>query len=197
GKGSYVSVEIASRIQRSAHVAFPGANVVSPDRPDSGLQLGYGQVTRSLCKACAKKRPGEVKMVKSNHIKEELLKQMEKDFAESTDVDKDSTRKIVENHRAQVRRLKRITITSWAITVIYLLAMYILKETILESHLRNFLSRDEFLFIRYADMGTKVLIVISGLLTYLLYYRSKMLTMLQICARLANIEEHLKSMTQE
>jgi hypothetical protein len=136
-------------------------------------------------------------MVKSNHIKEELLKQMEKDFAESTDVDKDSTRKIVENHRAQVRRLKRITITSWAITVIYLLAMYILKETILESHLRNFLSRDEFLFIRYADMGTKVLIVISGLLTYLLYYRSKMLTMLQICARLANIEEHLKSMTQE
>ena len=136
-------------------------------------------------------------MAKANDIKEELLKQMEKDFSESMDVDKDSARKIVENHRAQVRRLKRITITSWAITVLYLLAMYILKETILESHLRNFLTRDEFLFFRYADMGTKVLIVISGLLTYLLYHRSKMLTMLQICARLANIEEHLKRMSQD
>ena len=136
-------------------------------------------------------------MTKANDIKEELLKQMDEDFAESTDVDKDSARKIVENHRAQVRRLKRITIASWAITVLYLLVMYTLKDAFLESDLRSFLTADEFLFIHYADMGTKALIVISGLLTYLLYHRSKMLTMLQICARLASIEEHLKRMTQD
>lgn len=136
-------------------------------------------------------------MAKEKDLKEELLKQVDKDFTESTNVGKDSARKIVENHKAQVKRLKWIVITSWVITVLYLLAMYILKDTILESHLRSFLTSDEFLFIHYADMGTKVLIVISGLLTYLLYSKSKMLTMLQICARLANIEEYLKRMSQD
>jgi hypothetical protein len=75
--------------------------------------------------------------------------------------------------------------------------MHTIKETILTSHLRPFLTTDEFLFFRYADMGTKVLTVISGLLTYLLYSKSKTLTMLQICARLASIEEHLKRISTD
>ncbi len=136
-------------------------------------------------------------MTKEKDIREELLKQMDKDFSSSTDVDGDSARRIVESHRIQVKRLKRITVVSWLITVLYMLAMHILKDTVLESHLRSFLTRDEFLFIRYADMGSKVLIVISVLLTYLLYSKSRMLTIVQICARLAGIEEHMKKMSQD
>jgi len=136
-------------------------------------------------------------MAKVNNIKEELLKQMDKDFAESTDLNKDSAQRIIENHRAQVQRLKWITAISWLITVLYSLGMYILKDFVLKNYVEGVLTRNEFMLIRYSDAGLKVLIVIAVLVTYLSYCRSRTLTMLQICARLASIEEHLKRMAQD
>jgi len=133
-------------------------------------------------------------MAKQKDIKEELLKQLDQDSAEA---DKDSARKIIEDYRAQSRRLKMLTILSWAITAFYFFAMHSLKEFLLEGNLRSLLTENEFLLIGYMNMGTKVLIFIALLLTYLSYSKSKTLTMIQICARLASIEEHLKRMSQD
>jgi len=136
-------------------------------------------------------------MAREKDIKEELLKQLDQDSAGSAETDKDSARKIIEDYQVQAKRLKLLTILSWAITVFYFLAMHSLKEFLLEGNLRSLLTENEFLLISYMDMGTKVLVVISVLVTYLCYCKSKALTMIQICARLANIEEHLKRMSQE
>ena len=134
-------------------------------------------------------------MDKAKDIKEELLRQMDEDSAGSTDVNKDSTQKVIEVNRAQVRRLKWVAATSWLITVLYSLGMYILKDFLLVNYVEGALTRNEVMLLRYSDMGFKVLIVISVLLTYLSYCKSRTLTMLQISARLAGIEEHLKRMS--
>jgi len=131
-------------------------------------------------------------MAKVNNMREELLKQMDTDSAGSTDVNKDSVQKIIEVSRSQVRRLKWIAATSWLITVLYSLGMYILKDFLLVNYVEGALTRNEVMLIRYSDMGLKVFIVISVLLTYLSYCRSRTLTLLQISVRLAGIEEHLK-----
>jgi len=134
-------------------------------------------------------------MDKARDIKEELLRQMDEDSAGSTDVNKDSAQKVIELHRTQVRRLKLVAATSWLVTVLYLLGMYILKDFLLVNYVEGALTRNEVMLIRYSDMGFKVLIVISVLLTYLSYCRSRTLTLLQISARLASIEEHLKKIS--
>jgi len=130
-------------------------------------------------------------------IKEELLKQLDQDVAGTTDTGTDSARKIIEDYRAQARRLKVLTILSWVITVFYFFAMLSLKDFLLEGDFQYLLTENEFLLISYMNMGTKVLAVISVLVTYLCYCKSKALTMIQICARLANIEEHLRKIAQD
>lgn len=134
-------------------------------------------------------------MARANNIREELLRQMDTDSAGSADANKDSVQKIIEVNRAQVRRLKWVAAISWLVTVLYSLGMYILKDFLLKNYVEGALTRNEFMLIGYSDAGLKVLIVISVLLTYLSYCRSRTLTMLQISARLASIEEHLKRMS--
>ena len=134
-------------------------------------------------------------MAKVNNIREELLKQMDTDSAGSTEANKDSAQKVIELHRTQVRRLKLVAATSWLVTILYSLGMYILKDFLLVNYVEGALTRNEVMLIRYSDMGLKVLIVISALLTYLSYCRSRTLTLLQISARLASIEEHLKKIS--
>jgi hypothetical protein len=135
-------------------------------------------------------------MTRENDIKEELLKQMDKNSIEATDVSVNSAREIIDKHKAQLRRLKWITAISWLVTILYFVAMRIMKVFLLEGNLGNFLTEDEFWLISHLDTGLKVLIVIAILLTYLIYSKSKTLTTLQVCARLANIEEYLKKMSQ-
>lgn len=129
-------------------------------------------------------------------IKEELLKQMDEDSAESPDADKNPTRRIIEINRTRVRRLKWIAATSWLITILYFLAMHALKDIVLRGR-EAFLTRDEFELIGYSDMGLKVLALIAVLLTYLAYCKSKTLTILQIYAKLAAIEEQLKTIARD
>jgi uncharacterized membrane protein YqjE len=136
-------------------------------------------------------------MVEESKIKKELLKQMDKDSVEATDVSVNSARKIIEKHKAQLIRLKWITAISWLLAILYFVAMHILKDILLDGNIGNFLTEDEFWLISHSDTGLKVLIIIAVLITYLNYSKSKTLTILQVCARLANIEEYLKKMSQE
>lgn len=131
-----------------------------------------------------------------NIIKEELLKQMDEDSAESLEADTNSTRRIIEMGQVRVRRLKWIAATSWLITILYFLAMHTLKDIVLRDR-EAFLTRDELALISYSDMGLKVLALIAVLLTYLVYCKSRTLTILQIYARLASIEEHLKRISRD
>ena len=136
-------------------------------------------------------------MDKAKDIKEELLKQMDGYSVKTTDVITTSARKIIEEHKARVRRRKWIAVISWLITLIYAVALHNVKIYVLRHSIENVLTREEFWLIRYSDMTTIIMIIISVLLTYLVYAKSKTLTMLLICARLASIEEHLKKMSED
>jgi len=135
-------------------------------------------------------------MTKRNSIKAELLKQLDKNSVEATGVSVNSTREIIEEHKAQLRRLKWSAAISWLITILYFVGMHILKDFLLERNIEQYLTKDEFWFLRYSDTGLRVLVLISVLISYLIYSKSRTLTMLQVCARLANIEEYLKKMSQ-
>ena len=130
-------------------------------------------------------------------MKEELLKQMDKNSVELTDVSVNSSRKTIEKQKALLRMLKWITAISWLLAIIYALAMHNLKVFLLKNNIEDVLTRDEFWLIRLSDTGLIVLILIAALFTYLIYSTSRTLTIQQICARLANIEEQLKKMSQD
>ncbi len=136
-------------------------------------------------------------MDKAKAIKEELLKQMDGDSVKATEVSATSAWKIVEKHKNRVRRQKWIAAISWLITFLYAVGMHNLKVYVFKYNIENVLTREEFWLIRFSDMCLIVAILIPILLTYLVYTKSKTLTMLQICARLAGIEEHLKKMSQD
>jgi len=135
-------------------------------------------------------------MEKAKDIKEELLKQMDGDFVETTEVSKTSARKIIEKHKTQLRRRKWIAAISWLITFVYVVALYNVKNYVLNNSIEDVLTNNEFWLIRYSDLTMIVVVIISILLTYLVYAKSKTLTMLQICSRLAGIEEQLKKISQ-
>jgi len=136
-------------------------------------------------------------MEKAKDIKEELLKQMDGYSVKTTDVIATSARKIIEKHKTRLRWLKWIAAISWLITFLYAVGMHNLKVYLLKYNIEDVLTREEFWLIRFSDMCLIVAILIPILLTYLVYANSKTLTMLQICARLAGIEEHLKKMSRD
>jgi len=149
-------------------------------------------------------------MEKAKDIKEELLKQMDGYSVEKTDLISSSSRKIIEKHKTRLRRQKWIAAISWLITFLYAVGMHNLKVYLLKynqnllnlkdyilKYNQDLLTREEFWLIRFSDMCLMAAILISILLTYLVYAKSRTLTMLQICARLSNIEEYLKKMSQD
>jgi hypothetical protein len=149
-------------------------------------------------------------MDKAKDIKEELLKQMDGYSVETTELIATSARKIIEKHKTRLRRLKWIAAISWLMTFLYAVGMHNLKVYLLKynqdllnlkdyilRHNQDLLTREEFWLIRFSDMCLIAAILIPILLTYLVYAKSKTLTMLQICARLASIEEHLKKISQD
>ena len=131
----------------------------------------------------------------TNDMKEELLKQMDDDSTGASDAKPDSAQRIIETYAAQVRWLKWITVIGWAVTILYFATMSILKE-ILQVDINHVLT-DEELFIRYSDIGLKVLLVIAVVLTVAVYLKSRTLTIRQIHIRLANIEKQLRKRSQD
>ena len=137
-------------------------------------------------------------MAKENDFKKELLKQMDKVSAEAADVSMNSAGNIIEKHKTRLRKLKWIAAIGWLITILYAVAMHNLKVFLLENNtVGGVLTSNEFWFIRWSDICLMVLIIIAVLLTYLIYSTSRTVTILQISARLANIEEHLKKMSRD
>jgi glucan phosphoethanolaminetransferase (alkaline phosphatase superfamily) len=137
-----------------------------------------------------------MKMDKTKDIKEELLKQMDGGSVESAQVSATSAQKIIKEYKIRLRRRKWIAAISWLITIIYAVAMHNLIVYLNEHNFETFLTSDESKLLRYMDMGSGVLIVIAILLTYLAYSTSRSTTLLQICARLTSIEEHLKKISE-
>jgi hypothetical protein len=148
-------------------------------------------------------------MDKAKDIKEELLKQMDGYSVETADVISTSARTIIDKHKNQLRRQKWIAAISWLMTFLYAVGMHNLKVYLLKynqnllnledyilKYNQDLLTREEFWLIRFSDMCLVVVVIISILLTYLVYAKSRTLTMLQICARLTGIEEHLKKISQ-
>jgi hypothetical protein len=136
-------------------------------------------------------------MAKENELKEELLKQMDKDSGVAAGVNINSAGKIIEKHKIRLRKLKWIAAIGWLITIIYAVAMHNLKVFLLDKNIEGVLTSNEFWLIRRSDTCLMCLIIIAVLLTFLLYSTSRTLTILQISARLANIEEQLKEMSQD
>lgn len=136
-------------------------------------------------------------MDKAKDIKEELLKQMSENSTKTKEISDTSTQKIIYKHKIQLRRRKWIAAISWVITLAYIIALYNLKEYVLRHSIEDVLTKNEFWLLRYSEMSTTVMIIISILLTYLVYAKSRTLTLLQICTRLAGIEEQLKKISQD
>ena len=136
-------------------------------------------------------------MVKENDLKKELLKQMDKDSAEVSEVSVNSAKIIIEKHKNRRRKLKWIAAAGWLLTIMYAVAMHNLKVFLLDNKIEDVLTSNEFWLIRWSDTCLMVLIIIAVLLTFLLYSTSRTLTIMQINARLAKIEEHLKQMAQD
>jgi hypothetical protein len=136
-------------------------------------------------------------MAKENDLKQELLKQMDKDSDEASNVSANSARKIIEKHKTRRRKLKWIAAAGWLITIVYAVAMHNLKVFLFKNNIENVLTSNEFWLIRRSDTCLAVLIIISVLLTFLLYSTSRTLTIMQISSRLAKIEEHLKRISQD
>ena len=136
-------------------------------------------------------------MAKENDLKEELLKQMDKNSTEAAGVNTNSAEKIIEKHKSRLRKLKWIAAAGWLITILYAIAMHNLKVYLLKHNIGGVLTSNEFWLIRRSDTCLMVLIIIAVLLTYLFYSTSRTITILQISTRLAKIEEHLKKMAQD
>jgi hypothetical protein len=136
-------------------------------------------------------------MTKEKDMKEQLLRQLDKDSGDSSDADNNSAQKIFDNYKAQLKRMKWITIISWLVAILYWLAMFNLKAILSKEPYESLLTRQEFMLYKYIDVGLGVLVVIAVLLTILMYFKWKTLTMLQISSRLAGIEEQLKKISDK
>lgn len=137
-------------------------------------------------------------MAKENDIKEELLKQMDKDPDKMPEANIKSPKEIIAKDMARIRRLKWITTFSWLLVVAFFIVGGIIE---------NAVPYPRFPGTTYKAVGViilptlvvvlKALILISVFFTISLYVRSRTLSIKQIHIRLINIEEHLKKMSQD
>jgi uncharacterized membrane protein YdbT with pleckstrin-like domain len=135
-------------------------------------------------------------MATEKDIKKELLRKLEIDAPGPTK-EEYTTEKILQKYKNQQRRLKKIAIIGWIITAISALVICNLKVYFLDNDFDGYLTKGEFWFRRFSDMAVIVLVISAFLITYLVYHKSKTLTMLQICAKLANIENYLKKISPD
>jgi len=129
-------------------------------------------------------------MPENNEIKEELLKQMDN----NSHVNAKSAQKIIAQDMARVRRMKWVTASSWLLVVICFLVTGVIQCDV--KNVDNNSSYLNMMRISLTILIFRALLLIAVFLTISLYIRSRTLTMHQIQARLAKIEEQLKRMSQ-
>ncbi len=125
-------------------------------------------------------------MEKKNNLREELLKQMEKNQNPTPSISPKSIETIIAKETARVRRMKRITVFSWL-----LLAASFMGTGIIGA-VTGF--RQESVFI-IAILVAQALLIIAVSCTLSLSVKSRTLRMKQIQATLSDIQEQLKKMS--
>lgn len=131
-------------------------------------------------------------MAKANDIREELLKQMD----ENSDQTSVTPQEIIARDTHRVRRLKLIVIISWSVVVgCFVIGAFLRAREGALSHDAG--SDGISLWIPALLVALRPLALIAIFLTVSLYVRSRTLTLRKIQVRLANIEEHLKEMSQD
>jgi hypothetical protein len=137
-------------------------------------------------------------MAKENDIKEELLKQMDKDQDKMPEANIKSPKEIIARDMTRVKRLKWITIFSWLLVVAFFIVGGIIENAVPYSGFPGTTYKAVGGIILPALVVVlKALILISVFFTISLYVRSRTLSIKQIHIRLINIEEHLKKMSRD
>ena len=127
-------------------------------------------------------------MAKDNDLREELLKQMDRDADGSPNTPRTAAQAILAKDAARLRRTKRITVFSWLL----------LAAAFLVSGVTGALSgfRSELWGI-CSIIGLQALLIIAAALTIGLSFKARTVKMKQIQAALADIQEQMKSMCQD
>jgi len=127
-------------------------------------------------------------MAKESNIKQELLKQMNKNNEKKNQTGKHSMRQILMKNEARVKRMKKITTFAWALLVAWLLAAAVIG--IIPGGHNDW-------WAAAAIMIFQPLLLIAVIFSISLYVRSRTLNMSKIQASLTNIEEQLKKLSQD
>ena len=137
-------------------------------------------------------------MAKENDLKEELLKQMEKDSDKIPEANTKSSKEIIEKDLARIKRHKWITICSWLLAAALFIVGSIIENAVPYPRFPDTTRKAVgVVILPTLVVVLKALILISVFFTISLYVRSRTLTIKQIHIRLINIEEHLKKLSQD
>ena len=131
-------------------------------------------------------------MAKEKNIKEELLNQMDKKSGQTA---MRLSQEIIARDTADVRRLKWITIFSWLLVIICFVV-----AAVIELNVRGIESDVLCLYTMWASIAAlifRAMLLVALVFTISLYIRSRTLSLNKIQARLANIEEQLKKLSQD
>jgi hypothetical protein len=126
-------------------------------------------------------------MKKDSDLREELLKQMDRDAGGDPDASPKAVQAILAKDAARLRRMKRLAISSWLL----------LAAAFLASGVTGALSgfRSELWGIS-SIIGLQALLIIAVSFTVVLSFRARTLKMKQIQAALADIQDQLRSFSE-
>jgi len=134
-------------------------------------------------------------MAKENDLRKELLKQMDKDHGKTLEAGVTLAQEIVRRDATHVKRLKWVVIVCWLLVMIFFMVAGIVECNI--KGIESDVLYVNTMWINVAVLVLRAMLLIALVLTISLYVRSRTLTMHQIQARLANIEEQLMRMSQD
>ncbi len=127
-------------------------------------------------------------MNKENNLREELLKQMEKNHGRAPSIDPTSVQAIVTKEMGRVRRMKRVTAISW-----FLLA----ASCVIAAITGAVLGFHNETWLVSSVLGIQALLIIAVACAISLYFMRRSLKMEQIQATLSDIQEQLRKISQD
>lgn len=132
-------------------------------------------------------------MAKEDHIREELLKEMERNSDKAAEANTNSAQEIIAKEKARVRRTKWETVIAWVLVVV----CFTIGAVVERFEMVPYFSDVELMWFYCLPMILRALVLIAVIFSVLLYTRSRSLTIRQIQARLASIEAILKQMAED
>jgi len=132
-------------------------------------------------------------MAKECDIKEELLKQMERNSDKVGGANTKSVQEVIEKEKARLRRTKWEVVIAWVLVVMCFAVGAVVERLRMEQYFNEV----ELIWSHCLPMILRALLLIAVIFTVLLYTRSRTLTIRQIEARLAGIEALIKRMAED